>query len=55
MRVDERVILGAQMLRYMALHRGIRVEAICKESEELRSGFVVAAMTSSRFMLQPES
>ncbi len=44
MRVDERLILEEQMKRYMALHPGIRVEAIYKETEELRSGFIVAAI-----------
>lgn len=44
MRVDERLILEDQMGRYMAQHPGVRVEAIYKETEELRSGFIVAAI-----------
>jgi arabinogalactan oligomer/maltooligosaccharide transport system permease protein len=44
MRVDERVILQEQMKRFMELHPGIRLEAIYKETEELRSGFIVAAI-----------
>jgi maltose-binding protein MalE len=44
MRVDERVILEEQMQKFMQLHPGIKVEAIYKETEELRSGFIVAAI-----------
>ncbi|MBI3193316.1 MAG: extracellular solute-binding protein [Ignavibacteriae bacterium] len=44
MRVDERIILEEQMQRFMQLHPGIKVEAIYKETEELRSGFIVAAI-----------
>jgi len=44
MRVDEREILENQMKAFMALHPGIRVEAIYKETEELRSGFIIAAI-----------
>ncbi len=44
MRVDERVILEGQLRKYMDLHPGIRVEAIYKETEELRSGFIIAAI-----------
>lgn len=44
MRVDERVVLEGQIRRFMASHPGIRVEAIYKETEELRSGFIVAAI-----------
>lgn len=44
MRVDERVILEGQLRRFMDLHPGTRVEAIYKETEELRSGFIVAAI-----------
>jgi maltose-binding protein MalE len=44
MRVDERVLLDEQLRRYMALHPDVRVEAIYKETEELRSGFIVAAI-----------
>jgi len=44
MRVDERVILDAQLKKYMAAHPGITAEAIYKETEELRSGFIIAAI-----------
>lgn len=44
MRVDERLILEDQMRRYMEAHPGTRVEAIYKETEELRSGFIIAAI-----------
>jgi len=44
MRVDERIILEAQLQRFMADHPGVRVEQIYKETEELRSGFIVAAI-----------
>ncbi len=44
MRVDERLILEQQLARYMAEHPGVVVEQIFKETEELRSGFIVAAI-----------
>src|ERR1043165_2124737 len=44
MRVDERLILEDQMRKYMSSHPGISVEAIYKETEELRSGYIVAAI-----------
>jgi maltose-binding protein MalE len=44
MRVDERLILEEQMRQFMTLHPDIRVEAIYKETEELRSGFIIAAI-----------
>ncbi|MBX2993088.1 MAG: extracellular solute-binding protein, partial [Bacteroidetes bacterium] len=44
MRVDERVILEDQMKQFMVANPGITVEAIYKETEELRSGFIVAAI-----------
>lgn len=44
MRVDERLVLEGQLRRYMAAHPGIHVEAIYKETEELRSGFIIAAI-----------
>ncbi len=44
MRVDERLILEQQLARYMAGHPGVVVEQIFKETEELRSGFIVAAI-----------
>ena len=44
MRVDERLILEDQIRQFMTLHPDIRVEAIYKETEELRSGFIIAAI-----------
>jgi arabinogalactan oligomer / maltooligosaccharide transport system permease protein len=44
MRVDERVILDEQLRTFEKLHPGIKVESIYKETEELRSGFIVAAI-----------
>ena len=44
MRVDERVILEAQLKRFMALHPEVLAEQLYKETEELRSGFIVAAI-----------
>ncbi|MBI5020140.1 MAG: extracellular solute-binding protein [Ignavibacteriales bacterium] len=44
MRVDERVILEEQMKKYMQSHPGVKIEAIYKETEELRSGFIIAAI-----------
>ena len=44
MRVDERLVLEEQMARYVRLHPDTRLEAIYKETEELRSGFIVAAI-----------
>ncbi|MDI6765524.1 MAG: extracellular solute-binding protein [Bacteroidota bacterium] len=44
MRVDERLILEEQMKKYMQLHPDVKLEAIYKETEELRSGFIIAAI-----------
>jgi len=44
MRVDERIILEQQMKRYMQIHPDVHLEAIYKETEELRSGFIIAAI-----------
>lgn len=44
MRVDERVILEDQLNQFMAQHPGVRVEQIYKETEELRSGYIIAAI-----------
>ena len=44
MRVDERLILADQLKQFMAAHPGVVVEEIYKETEELRSGFIVAAI-----------
>jgi maltose-binding protein MalE len=44
MRVDERLILADQLKQFMALHPGVTAEEVYKETEELRSGFIVAAI-----------
>lgn len=44
MRVDERLILEDQMRQFRERHPTIRVEAIYKETEELRSNFIIAAI-----------
>lgn len=44
MRVDEREILEPQLARYMEQNPQIRVEALYKETEELRSGYIIAAI-----------
>src|SRR5260221_2861499 len=44
MRVDERLVLEEQMKEFMKVHPGIHVEAIYKETEELRSSFIIAAI-----------
>lgn len=44
MRVDEREILEAQLQQFMKENPGITVEQIYKETEELRAGFIVAAI-----------
>lgn len=44
MRVDEREVLQTQLNKFMKLHPDIRVEQLYKETEELRSGFIVAAI-----------
>ncbi|MEK9138796.1 MAG: extracellular solute-binding protein, partial [Bacteroidota bacterium] len=44
MRVDERLILADQLKQFMATHPGVRAEEIYKETEQLRSGFIVAAI-----------
>jgi len=44
MRVDEREILQRQLDRFMKLHPRIKVNQIYKETEELRSGFIIAAI-----------
>ena len=44
MRVDERLILEDQIKQFMDRHPDVRVEATYKETEELRSGFIVAAI-----------
>jgi maltose-binding protein MalE len=44
MRPDEQVILHRQLARYMQAHPGVTVEEIFKETETLRSAYVVAAL-----------
>jgi maltose-binding protein MalE len=44
MRVDDRLVLEGQIREFTAEHPGILVEQIYKETEELRSGFIVAAI-----------
>lgn len=44
MRVDEREILQHQLDRFMKIHPQIKVTQIYKETEELRSGFIIAAI-----------
>lgn len=44
MRLDDRLVLKEEMKQFMAEHPGILVEQIYKETEELRSGFIVAAI-----------
>jgi arabinogalactan oligomer/maltooligosaccharide transport system permease protein len=43
-RIDIRVILQRQLDRFMKLHPEVRVEQLFKETEELRSGFIIAAL-----------
>lgn len=43
-RIDVRVILQRQIERFMKLHPEVRVEQLFKETEELRSGFIIAAL-----------
>ncbi len=44
MRPDEQSVLHRQLVRYMELHPGIKVEELFKETETLRSAYVVAAL-----------
>ena len=43
-RIDVRIVLQRQLDRFMQLHPEVRVEQLFKETEELRSGFIVAAL-----------
>ncbi len=43
-RIDVRLILQRQMARFMHLHPEVKVEELFKETEELRSGFIIAAL-----------
>jgi arabinogalactan oligomer/maltooligosaccharide transport system permease protein len=44
MRVDERLVLDSQLRQFEAENPDVTVEEIYKETEELRSGFIVAAI-----------
>jgi arabinogalactan oligomer / maltooligosaccharide transport system permease protein len=44
MRVEDRMVLDGQLHQFMAAHPGVFVEQIFKETEELRSGFIVASI-----------
>ncbi len=44
MRVDERLVLEDELRQFMKENPGIVVEDVYKETEELRSGFIVAAI-----------
>ena len=44
MRPDERDILQRQIDRYVARHPGLEIVQLYKETEELRSGFVIASI-----------
>jgi len=44
MRVDEREVLQRQLDQFMKLNPTIRVTQLYKETEELRSGFIIAAI-----------
>lgn len=44
MRVDEREFLQRQLDAFMKLHPQVHVEQLFKETEQLRSGFIVAAI-----------
>ena len=43
-RIDIRVVLEAQLHRFMKLHPEVEVEQVYKETEQLRSGFIIAAI-----------
>ncbi len=43
-RIDIRLILERQIARFMALHPEVQVEQLFKETEQLRSGFIIAAI-----------
>ena len=44
MRPDEQTILQRQLARFMQAHPGVKVEELFKETETLRSAYVVAAL-----------
>lgn len=43
-RADVRAVLQRQIDRFMGLHPEVKVEQLFKETEELRSGFIIAAL-----------
>ena len=43
-RIDVRVVLQRQIARFMQIHPDVKVEELFKETEELRSGFIIAAL-----------
>jgi maltose-binding protein MalE len=43
-RIDVRLVVQRQMARFMQLHPEVKVEELFKETEELRSGFIIAAL-----------
>jgi len=43
-RIDIRVVLQRQLDRFMRLHPEVKVEQLFKETEQLRSGFIIAAL-----------
>ena len=43
-RIDVRAVLQRQIDRFMELHPEVKVEQLFKETEELRSGFIIAAL-----------
>jgi arabinogalactan oligomer / maltooligosaccharide transport system permease protein len=43
-RIDIRAILQRQIQRFMQIHPEVNVEELFKETEELRSGFIIAAL-----------
>ncbi len=43
-RIDIRVVLEAQLQKFMKLHPEVEVEQLFKETEALRSGFIIAAI-----------
>lgn len=45
MRPDEREILQRQLARYTSLHPEVKVTELYKETEELRSGYVIASIS----------
>ena len=44
MLVDERQVLEQQLQRFIELHPDFQVEQLDKETEELRSGYIIAAI-----------